>query len=87
MTISSGMPMRSSASRLEGGRVDVLGPGERVEVEIDQRRGDELDRGEALVEGARGDQLVDQRLRHRLAGACSGGRSARRTSGRSSQCS
>ena len=40
-----------------------------MEVEVDQRAGGVFDRGEALVEGARRQQPVEQRLRHRLAGA------------------
>ena len=36
-----------------------------MHVEIDQRRGDVLDRGEALVEGARVEQPLEQVVRDR----------------------
>jgi hypothetical protein len=39
-----------------------------VEFEIDQSRGDVFDRGETLVEGARGDKPFDHRVRDRRAG-------------------
>ena len=42
--------------------------GGEVKVEIDQRRGGVFDRGEALVEGARGEHLLQHRFRHGLAG-------------------
>src|SRR5689334_11417225 len=39
-----------------------------MEIEIDQRAGGVFDGGEALVEGSGLEHLVEQRLRHRLAG-------------------
>ena len=39
-----------------------------MEIEIDQGRGDVFDGGKTLVEIARGDEPLQQVLRHRLAG-------------------
>ena len=39
-----------------------------MELQVDQRRGCVFDRRPALIEPARVEKLVDQRLRHRLAG-------------------
>ena len=68
MAISSGMPMRDSALSLERRGVDALGGRQRMEFEIDQARGDVLDRGKALVEISRREEPLQQLLRHRLAG-------------------
>ena len=53
---------------LELADVELGGIRQRMEIEIDQRAGGVFHRGEALVEGARGQQPVEQRFRHRLAG-------------------
>ena len=66
-------------------RVRVLRAAE-MEVEIDIGRAEIFDRREALIEGARREQPVHQRLRHRLAGLVVA-RELSRISGRSSQCS
>ena len=68
MTISSGMPMRDST--LVSNAVASIAPGDaqRMEIEIDEGRSEVLDRGEALIEIARGDQPLQQLFRHRLAG-------------------
>ena len=87
MTIASGMPSRSSDSLLERGDVEIADVVEQMQVEIDQRRGGVFDRRKALVEGARREQPLQQRLRHRLAGLGSGRAKRRSTSGCSSQCS
>ncbi len=55
---------------LKGGDVEAVAHRLRMEVEIDQRRGDVFHRGEALVEGLRPLDLLDQRVRDRLAGLC-----------------
>ena len=68
MTISSGMPMRASASSSKASASIASARRQRMEIEIDQRRGDIFDRGKALVESARGEQPLQQFLRHRLAG-------------------
>mgnify|MGYP002652413588 CR=1 FL=1 len=52
----------------EGDGVDSISLFKGVEGHIDQGRGDVFDGGAALVEGAGGDQPVDQLLRHHLAG-------------------
>ncbi len=56
------------ALALELGDVEAGRLLQRMNVEIDQRAGGVFHRGEALVEGAAGEQPLEQRLRHRLAG-------------------
>jgi hypothetical protein len=48
---------------LESERVQIVGRGKEVEFEIDQRRADIFDGGEALVEGARRKESMQQILR------------------------
>ena len=60
--------MRVEVVALELADVELAGIAQRMDIEIDQRAGGVFDRGEALVEGARRQQAVEQRFRHRLAG-------------------
>ena len=69
MTISSGMPMRSSVARSNALMSRCSADCKQMQVEVDHRRRDVFQRVAALVEGARRDQLLQQVLRHRLAGA------------------
>ena len=62
------MAMRARASRSKSVTSRPAGSLQRMNVEIDQRAGGVFDRGKALVEGAAGEQAIEQRLRHRLAG-------------------
>ena len=68
MTISSGMPMLVQRMLLEFRDVEIFSRGQFVEIEIDQRGRDIFDGGEALIEGARRLELLDQRFRHGFAG-------------------
>ena len=61
--------MRFKSSRSNCTHVEIGCAAQRVDIEIDQRAGGVFYRGEALVEGARRQQAVEQRLRHRLARA------------------
>ena len=51
------------------GDVEAAGIRQRMQVEVDERAGGVFDRREALIEGARREQPVEQCFRHRLAGA------------------
>ena len=84
MTISAGMSMRASAR--SNPATSNAGVRQRVNVEIDQRAGGVFDGGEALIEGARRQHAVEQRLRHRLAGRAWRAYFSR-IAGTSSQCS
>src|SRR5271167_5235908 len=53
---------------LERNDIDVAGRWVEMEPQVDQRGGRIFDGRPALIEPARGEKLVDQRLRHRLAG-------------------
>ncbi len=65
-------------SPLEFRDVERAGIGDEVQLHVEQRRGDELGRREALVEAPRRLQPLDQRLGHRLAGAIVAGETAQR---------
>ncbi len=72
---------------LEGQRIDAgFGLAREVQVEIDDGRRRVFHRGEALVEGAGGQQPAQQVLGHRLAGAVVAGVRPQHL-GCSSQCS
>ena len=68
MTISSGMPMRSRAMSSNAVGFDIAGFRQRMEIEIDDGRGDIFDRGKSHVEITRGNKPLQQFLRHRFAG-------------------
>src|SRR5258708_36496548 len=53
---------------LERDDVDLAGRGIEMELEVDERRGGVFNRRPALIEPARFEELVDQRVGHRLAG-------------------
>ena len=53
---------------LERDDVDLVGRRIEMQLQVDQRGGGVFDRRPALIEPARGEKLVDKRLRHRLAG-------------------
>src|ERR1700678_2622657 len=53
---------------LEGDDINLVRRGIEMELQVDQRRGCVFDGRPALIEPARGEKLVDQRLRRRLAG-------------------
>ena len=62
------MPIRWSSLPLERDDVDVVGRRIEMQLQVDQRGGGVFDGREALVEAPRADELVEQRLGHRLAG-------------------
>src|SRR3984885_6842101 len=53
---------------LERDDIDLVGRGIEMQLQVDQRGGGIFDGRPALIESARGEKLVDQRLGHRLAG-------------------
>src|SRR4051794_38195512 len=61
---------------LEAGDVEGARIGARMQIEVEHRAGGVLDRCEALVEGARREQPLQQRLGQRLAGTAMPGKAA-----------
>ena len=53
---------------LERDDIDLVGRGIEMQLQVDQRRGGVFDGRPALIEPARFEELVDERIGHRLAG-------------------